>query len=1031
MRLRLCRSKRNAQQMKLFYRCKLIPYAAVFVTLTHTLSGQELQPQDSISTLGKGGWTSQRPSARVLQVAPPDLDGDGIYDANDLHPSIYDPPITITESDYTLTILGSGRVANLVVPAAVCDSLATSTSAGFGGQVSGLTKRLFEQFRDAFDFIMFVSDQDALPPAADYYGISTGVKNDTHGIGSSQFDSGTSYGASGKLQQVLHLAEKDGLRGGPSLHEIMHRWANHLKSVPTQTAGSDGSHWGFSGVGGHLGGWAPGTLKSLGNGFYSANDGKPGSTSFGTYANGGNTLPYAKLELYLMGMIPLSEVPDVQMSVNPAWQNGNIGTFTASAINTVTTAQIIATDGVRVPDYTASQKNFHALYVVVTKAPLSTARFASYDDDVQKFSLPGNDGNYLYNFWEATGGRATMDMGHLAYDMRSYIGPVISGPIAPPVGQFSNFQFTEVADATGYQWRQTFFAPFNQIEGAENGLINVTATTTGAGTGLGGVYNPIVTDVHHSGSASFHLAHPDFQTQKLLLNQTIRVHPASELQFFSRLGWATATDIAKVQVSADGGSWQTIWSQTGDFSRGENTFALHAISLAAFDGRQIRVQFIYEANGSYYPQATTGYGLYLDDITVIGAEQATNVLVSDVPVGTTFSFSPTHAAQYGLEVRARIGERLLPWGPIFLATPPAPPVASLRVVPDGGVNYGSIQSGQSIGRDFTITNISAVNIAGTASVVAPFSVTQGGSYSLTPGQSQTVKIRFSPSAPGKYSALVTFTGGNSTTRRVTGSAFTDPTGTSGSITGRVSRSDTHQPLNGVAITAIGPGPNLFNGGFSPGALTQGSGALTGRYTITGLLPNAHYHLLVVASDPQFYVKETTDIVVTAGQVTTADIALDPIPPDTQPPTLTPEETPVVLVRGTGADQDWTPHESSYWVGFRLALMTAHFQNIWDCNKPDNDPNFPIFDGKGHVINGEESVQQNSYFLDYYVRQKAKQFKRDKGFYPPTVNIIAHSMGALPVLEWVEIEPSEEEEDANAVVLKGAEAACGRLDGLDG
>ena len=42
-----------------------------------------------------------------------------------------------------------------------------------------------------------------------------------------------------------------------------------------------------------------------------------------------------------------------------------------------------------------------------------------------------------------------------------------------------------------------------------------------------------------------------------------------------------------------------------------------------------------------------------------------------------------------------------------------------------------------------------------------------------------------------------------------------------------------------------------------------------------------------------------------------------------------------------------------------------------------------------------------------------------------------SLSALPVLEWVEIEPSEEEEDANAVVLKGAEAACGRLDGLDG
>ena len=39
--------------------------------------------------------------------------------------------------------------------------------------------------------------------------------------------------------------------------------------------------------------------------------------------------------------------------------------------------------------------------------------------------------------------------------------------------------------------------------------------------------------------------------------------------------------------------------------------------------------------------------------------------------------------------------------------------------------------------------------------------------------------------------------------------------------------------------------------------------------------------------------------------------------------------------------------------------------------------------------------------------------------------------ALPVLEWVEIEPSEEEEDASAVVVEVAEAACGGLEGLDG
>ena len=39
--------------------------------------------------------------------------------------------------------------------------------------------------------------------------------------------------------------------------------------------------------------------------------------------------------------------------------------------------------------------------------------------------------------------------------------------------------------------------------------------------------------------------------------------------------------------------------------------------------------------------------------------------------------------------------------------------------------------------------------------------------------------------------------------------------------------------------------------------------------------------------------------------------------------------------------------------------------------------------------------------------------------------------ALPVLERVEIEPSQEEEDASALVIEIAEAACGGLEGLDG
>ncbi len=41
------------------------------------------------------------------------------------------------------------------------------------------------------------------------------------------------------------------------------------------------------------------------------------------------------------------------------------------------------------------------------------------------------------------------------------------------------------------------------------------------------------------------------------------------------------------------------------------------------------------------------------------------------------------------------------------------------------------------------------------------------------------------------------------------------------------------------------------------------------------------------------------------------------------------------------------------------------------------------------------------------------------------------LGGLPVLEWVEIEPSKEEENADAVVVEVPEAAGGGFEGLDG
>jgi hypothetical protein len=310
------------------------------------------------------------------------------------------------------------------------------------------------------------------------------------------------------------------------------------------------------------------------------------------------------------------------------------------------------------------------------------------------------------------------------------------------------------------------------------------------------------------------------------------------------------------------------------------------------------------------------------------------------------------------------------------------------------MTFGAIQAGTTADRTFTISNSGSSLISGNANVIAPFSIVSGGAYTLTPGQSQAVKVRYSPVTAGTHTAYVSFSGGGGATRQVMGSAFNNPTATTGTIAGKVTRSDTHAALNGVGITVVGPGANLFNGGSSLGTVSGNSAGQAGSYSISGLAPNAYYHVLATSSGQQFDLAELTGVSVVAGQTTTANIELVPVPPVSQPPTLTPEQTPVVLVRGTGENKTWSGGESGTWATMRTTLAGQGFQQIWDCNEPDNDPDFPVNGGLGQVINGEKSIEENSMNLVYYIEQKAQQFNRANGYYPATINIVAHSMGGL-------------------------------------
>ena len=330
-----------------------------------------------------------------------DADKDGIDDAIDTNLNSVAMIKRIIDPDYSLSILGSGRVVNLV-----SGPLFNETSGALSYSMTvQITKILYSHLKDEFDFIMIAANNKECCSDAEFYGRFRGAQKNTKGLGESMFDSTGFYGSAGKLQAVIHFPYLYGLPEGPSLHEIAHNWGNDL--IKTEVKG----HWGYSNVGGQLGGWQPGSLAKRDDGTYQARgplDTEP--SDWGSFANGLNSVPYSNLELYVMGMIGAEEVGhDIKIAEDFEWTDDySKGIFNASSITTLTMDQIIAERGPREPNHLDSQKNFRAIYVVVSELPLTREEWRVADKLVYDFQLEGDDGYSTYNFWEATRGKGTM-----------------------------------------------------------------------------------------------------------------------------------------------------------------------------------------------------------------------------------------------------------------------------------------------------------------------------------------------------------------------------------------------------------------------------------------------------------------------------------------------------------------------------------------------------------------------------------------------------------------------------------------------
>ena len=307
-----------------------------------------------------------------------------------------------------------------VVILPVDEDIATET-VNTGLPLDDYASDFYSYFHDEFDFLMFFSNLDDISDHdnAGYHGIYQSVSNDVEGTGRRKFYN-SRYGSRERLKGVMHFPYNRALLNGPSLHEILHAWANH--ALPTAV----GAHWGFSSANGQLGGFDLANLVEIGEGRYTAG-------RFGTFGNGGNGPAYSPVELYFAGYLPLEEVSDLWVAEDGQWvteEDGSLARndngdpiFRAQNVRTHTIDDVVAKNGHRIPSMTEAQWDFRAALVLLTDDdhPATQEQLDRLSEHAAWFSLRGSDDHYgwLHNFHQATRSRGSIMLDGLAEARKS------------------------------------------------------------------------------------------------------------------------------------------------------------------------------------------------------------------------------------------------------------------------------------------------------------------------------------------------------------------------------------------------------------------------------------------------------------------------------------------------------------------------------------------------------------------------------------------------------------------------------------
>jgi hypothetical protein len=326
--------------------------------------------------------------------------------------------------DHVLNIVDSNAAAEL--------DKALTTTPPTSAVLERCARAFYLLYPDEYDFLFFFSTNILTANVGPY---RFPVNSDPiPGIGITEPITRAQYFSRGRLTAIIPVPSYEnqgdipghGPRTPPLLRLIGNSWANYLS--PRLGFGRDAGRdvhpgWGDTSVYGQLGGFDAKSLRCQTPAGAVPPDCQPESNGkyrylVSDFALGGNgylNIPYAPLELYLMGLVTRAEVPesfivmlDGALDATTKSDTDGIVAVDATGLGTIELADIVSLHGER-PLLEPAQRHFNSAFVVFSASPAPDHYMQLVSGYAETLGNHRPDDTADISFEVATGGRATLE----------------------------------------------------------------------------------------------------------------------------------------------------------------------------------------------------------------------------------------------------------------------------------------------------------------------------------------------------------------------------------------------------------------------------------------------------------------------------------------------------------------------------------------------------------------------------------------------------------------------------------------------